>query len=247
MFRHAREYSRSLERVVRDTAAAVPPWAHPLVAPRQVRVPAYLVVTSDRGLAGGYNAEVVRKAEELLGWPQRGVVAVVGKKGRDALRRRGYRLAQEHLSMPEIPDEGASARIARALLSEYLKGAIDALHLVYAEFVSRASYRPTARQLLPIEPGARVDDASRGISGLYEPSPEGVLERLFPFHLGSAVYAALLEARASELAARARAMDAAVDNAEELADRLTLEYNRARQAEVTQEVSEIVTAAESLR
>ncbi|MEW6229092.1 MAG: ATP synthase F1 subunit gamma [Bacillota bacterium] len=247
LLEHARPYATTLQHIAQDIAARTPPWAHPLLAPRQIQVPVYLVLTSDRGLAGGYNAEILRSAVQRMGGPQGGLVAVVGKKGRDFFRRRGYRLLQEHVFLPDTPQEATAERIARGLLSEYVAGRIDAVYLVYARFLSRTSYKTGILQLLPIDAAARTGGDDPSIPYIYEPSPEVVLDRLLPFYLASTVYAALVEARAGELAARTVAMDAATDNAEELIDRLTLDYNRARQAEITQEISEIVTGAESLR
>ncbi|MEW5865559.1 MAG: ATP synthase F1 subunit gamma [Bacillota bacterium] len=247
LLEHARPYATTLQHIAQDIAARTPPWAHPLLTPRQIQVPAYLVLTSDRGLAGGYNAEILRSAVERMGGPRGGLVAVVGKKGLDFFRRRGYRLLQEHVYLPDTPQEAIAERIARGLLSEYVAGRIDAVYLVYARFLSRASYKTGILQLLPIDAAARTGGDDLSIPYIYEPSPEVVLDRLLPFYLASTVYAALVEARASELAARTVAMNAATDNAEELIDRLTLDYNRARQAEITQEISEIVTGAESLR
>lgn len=247
LLEHARPYASTLQRIAQDIAARTPLWAHPLLAPREIRVPAYLALTSDRGLAGGYNAEILRSTAEHLDGPQGGLVVVVGKKGRDFFRRRGYRLLQEHVFLPDTPQEATAERIARSLLSEYVAGKIDAVYLIYASFLSRVSYGIQVLRLLPIDAAPRTEDADPAIPYIYEPSPEVVLDRLLPSYLASMVYAALVEARASELAARTIAMDAATDNAGELIDRLTLNYNRARQAAITQEISEIVTGAESLR
>lgn len=278
----ARAYAETLKGIVLDIAARTPPWAHPLLEPREAATRACLVITSDRGLAGSYNAEILRKATRLLGTadPVRNNVAVVvaGKKGRDFFRRRGLQPVREYVRLPETPDESLARRIAEDLLARYLEGEIDSVHVVFARFMSRGSYRPHIAQLLPIEGrrlAARRDEAQSPVTGnendrvevgegagpardtgspngldlqfVYEPSPESVLDRLFPHYLASAVYAALVEAKASEFAARTIAMDSATDNAGELIERLTLTYNRARQAEITQEISEIATGAESLR
>ncbi|MDI7246813.1 MAG: ATP synthase F1 subunit gamma [Bacillota bacterium] len=313
----ARTYAGALRRIVVDIAARTPPWAHPLLKPAEVAAPAYLVITSDRGLAGGYNAEILRLAMAHIsrvpaGGRGRITVMAAGRKGRDFFRRRGLQPAKEYVHLPDTPDERLARRMAEDLLALYVDGRIDSLHLVFGRFMSRGSYRPDVIQLLPVEkaqqagyqdrgqgkgegedededwdggengddgqdrnrvrdvhqdpnPGgergsgreegdgreshARTDE-DRGDFDLpltYEPSPESVLDRLFPHYLVSVVYAALVEAKASELAARTIAMDSATDNAGELMERLTLTYNRARQAEITQEISEIATGAESLR
>jgi len=276
----ARAYAEALHRVVADIAARTPSWAHPLLKPREGLTCGCLVITSDRGLAGAYNAEILRQATHLIksgaaGSARVNVVAV-GKKGRDFFRKHGPRPAREY-HHPDAPDETLAQRIAHDLLADYLEGRVDAVKMVFARFVSRGSYRPETLQLLPLEgeedrgvcpsgerdvviPGA-PDDAGRGPEGAagerepgrpylpfsYEPSPESVLDRLFPHYLTSVVYMALVESKASELAARTVAMDSATDNAGELIERLTLTYNRARQAEITQEISEIASGAESLR
>lgn len=278
----ARTYAETLRRVVLDVAARTPPWAHPLLKPREAVTRAYLVITSDRGLAGGYNAEILRRATDLLGAadliPGHVAVVVAGRKGRDFFRRRGPRPVREYVHLPDTPDEALARHIAEGLLADYFEGRIDSVHMVFARFVSRGSYQPDVVQLLPVEGaqhagyqdqtrvpgtdnggdrnevigrnnGARDTERPNGpnLPFTYEPSPESVLARLFPHYLVSAVYAALVEAKASELVARTIAMDSATDNAGELIERLTLTYNRARQAEITQEISEIATGAESLR
>ncbi|MBC7082484.1 MAG: F-type H+-transporting ATPase subunit gamma [Bacillota bacterium] len=277
----ARTYAETLRRIVLDIAARTPPWAHPLLKPKEAVTRAYLVITSDRGLAGGYNAEILRRATDLLGAANLipgHVVVVAGRKGRDFFRRRGPRPVREYVHLPDTPDEALARHISEGLLADYFEGRIDSVHMVFARFVSRGSYQPDVVQLLPVEGaqhagyqdqtripvthnegdrnevigrnnGTRDRERPNGphLPFTYEPSPESVLDRLFPHYLVSAVYAALVEAKASELAARTIAMDSATDNAGELIERLTLTYNRARQAEITQEISEIATGAESLR
>ncbi|MGE5573194.1 MAG: ATP synthase F1 subunit gamma [Bacteroidota bacterium] len=311
----ARTYAGALRRIVVDIAARTPAWAHPLLRPAEVAAPAYLVITSDRGLAGGYNAEILRLAmahvsRAATGSRGRIMVMAAGRKGRDFFRRRGLQPAEEYVHLPDTPDERLARRMAEDLLALYFDGRIDSLHLVFGRFMSRGSYRPDILQLLPVEkaeqagyqdrrqgkgkgededwdggengddgqdsyrvreahqdrnPGGERDSGREDGDGresharahedrgdfdlplTYEPSPESVLDRLFPHYLVSVVYAALVEAKASELAARTIAMDSATDNAGELMERLTLTYNRARQAEITQEISEIATGAESLR
>ncbi|MGE5594216.1 MAG: ATP synthase F1 subunit gamma [Betaproteobacteria bacterium] len=279
----ARAYAGALQRIVADIAAKTPPWAHPLLKPREAATCGYLVITSDRGLAGAYNIEILRQATSLIEATRAGrtgaEVVVVGRKGRDFFRKHGPRPAREYRH-PDAPDEALAQRIAGDLLAAYFEGRVDSVQVVFARFVSRGSYRPETVQLLPLEgaenrnrragSGEAGVDAARGPDGAgrghgprgatgeeepgrpylpfsYEPSPESVLDKLFPHYLISVVYVALVESKASELAARTVAMDSATDNAGELIERLTLTYNRARQAEITQEISEIASGAESLR
>ncbi|MCR4402136.1 MAG: ATP synthase F1 subunit gamma [Firmicutes bacterium] len=280
----AREYAAMLKGVVRDIAARTPEWAHPLLAPGEGTARGLLVITSDRGLAGAYNADVLREAMRFFGTADLArhdlVVVVAGRKGRDFLIKRGFHPVSEYVPLPEMPEESLSRRIALDLLTRYSEGAARSVHMVFARFVSRGSYLPCTERLLPIsesrarrseeaqgsdidykndeddrvEPGERTDLAmnedgpgSSDLQYVYEPSPESVLDVLFPHYLASAVYAALVEAKASEFAARTVAMDSATDNAGELIEGLTLAYNRARQTEITQEISEIAAGAKSLR
>jgi len=220
---------------------------HPLLARREPRRVGYLVITSDRGLAGSFNANVNKAA--FAAWKEdkeagREVVfQVIGRKGRDFLRRRGANIAEEHLGVFDDP-VGRAGEIGRGIVDEYTREGLDAIYLVYGEFKSAISQKPVVEPLLPIRP-AEVDPDAAG-DFIYEPNKRGLLDRLLPMYVEVEVRRAIYESVASEHGARMTAMDAATNNANELIKKLTLQYNRARQAAITKELMEIIGGAEAL-
>lgn len=218
---------------------------HPLLAERPVRQVLCAAVTADRGLAGGYNANVIRRVERFL--QEVGVPAglvTVGRKARDYFRRRRS-IEAEFVHLGDDIDYTTAREVARALSEPFASGRYDAVYLVYSEFVSAVTQRPTVVQLLPIRPPEGAGGA-RGREYLYVPSPGEILGILVPRYVEVLVYRALLEAKASEHGARMTAMRNASDNAEEMIESLTLSFNKARQAGITKEIAEIVGGAEAL-
>jgi F-type H+-transporting ATPase subunit gamma len=244
---------------------------HPLTAQARLQQRAiYLVVTADRGLAGAYSANIIREGEALttLLTKQRGfeevIPYVVGRKGESYYRFRERDVGASWTGFSDQPDFQHAKEIADALLQRFLlrteEGGADEIHIVYTHFVNMAVQRPTVRRILPLEVvdeevdisesqvGSAGHQAGKPIYPLYsfEPSPESVLDALLPRYVEDVVYAALLMASASEHASRRRAMKSATDNADELIKTLTRQSNQARQAEITQEISEIVGGADAL-
>lgn len=233
---------------------------HPLTQEPEVkgRAPraAMLLVTSDRGLAGAYSSAAIKRGEqlaELLRSEGKEVIAyVVGRKGISFYRFRGREMAGQWSGFSENPQyldaKEISAELIRAFLLPGEEGGVDEIHLVYTEFVNMVTQRPVAKRLLPLEVEETTEEPVGGAFPLYEfePSAEGVLDALLPRFVDSRVYHALLQAAASEQAARRRAMKSATDNAEDLIRSLTRAANSARQAEITQEISEIVGGADAL-
>jgi F-type H+-transporting ATPase subunit gamma len=247
----ARPYSEKLDEVIRNVAAAGSA-SHPLLETRELKTAGVLVITSDRGLAGGYNTSVIRMAErQILDHRHngRGVrLYVVGKKAESYFRYRNYEIAGAWLDVTDLPVYGDARAIANVLIDDYQAGAMDAVEVFTTRYLSALTQAPVRRQLLPIEP-PEIEDEEEAISAAYtfEPNPEQILDRLLPRYVEGSLFGILLDASASEHAARRRAMKAATENAEELTKILTRQANQARQAEITTEISEIVGAAEALR
>ena len=247
---YAQLLGQTLARVA-ARAAADEVVAHPLLAPRVQRTAEVVVITSDRGLAGGFNSNIARRTQRFLVENsdrfERIQLSTVGRKGRDYFRARRIEVRKDFTGVhANLAYEKAEA-LAQEYTERYLAGEVDAVFLAYNEFKSAISQIPVVFQLLPIEsaPGAGADGAS--IDFKYEPSREALLRDLLPRHVATQVWRALLESAASEHGARMSAMESATKNAEEMIGSLTLQYNRARQAYVTKELMEIVSGAEALK
>ena len=245
----ARPYSEKLNEVIRNVAAAGSA-AHPLLETRQPNTIGVLVITSDRGLAGSYNTSVIRMAERQIqehrskGRDVR--LYVVGKKAQSYFRYRNHEIANAWLGVTDLPAYGDARAVANVLIDDYQGGAVDAVEVLTTRYVSALTQTPVRRPLLPIEPPATVGEEPAAAGYTFEPNPEAILDRLLPRYLESSMFGILLDASASEHAARRRAMKAATENAEELTRILSREANAARQAEITTEISEIVGASEAL-
>jgi F-type H+-transporting ATPase subunit gamma len=248
----ARPYAKAMGNITAEVAARANAEAHPLLQRRPARRVAVVVMTSDRGLCGGFNTNLCRAAQRLSEEKSRaGAVdevrfEVVGRKGRDYFRRRRLNITRE---LPGAAGDTALARakeLAAALTEEFLNGTVDAVYLAYNQFKSVMSQRPVIEPLLPVEPAAASDDAATS-EFLYEPGQGEILDYILPMYLETQLHRALLESVASEFGARMTAMENATKNASEMIDRLTLQYNRARQASITKELMEIVGGAEALK
>ena len=246
----AKPYTEKMNDVIRNIAAATGSLSHPLLDSREVETVGVLVVTSDRGLAGGYNSSVIRLAETAVRRHQaagrRVRLYTVGGKAQSYFRYRRYALDHIWLDVTDTPMYADARSIANTVLDEYATERVDAVVAYTTEYVSALTQNPIEWPILPIEPPEATDEPSTPVGYTFEPSPEEILGRLLPRYLEGTVFGMLLEASASEHAARRRAMKAATENAEELTRVLTREANQARQAEITTEISEIVGGAEAL-
>ncbi|MBE0449881.1 MAG: ATP synthase F1 subunit gamma [Clostridia bacterium] len=207
----------------------------------------YIVITSDRGLCGGYNANVIKKALENVTGKENAQFLTIGRRGNDVLSRHDYNVVDSFLYISEKPEHIHASQISKIAIELYNKGEVDAIQLVYTRFASTISQVATALQLLPIERSEFEENDEMMEFINYEPSPEDVLRYIIPKYVESTIYGGLIESAASEQAARRVAMESASDNAEEIIDELVLFYNQARQAAITQEISEIVGGAEALK
>jgi len=221
---------------------------HPLLAAREGPRRQIVIITADRGLAGAFNSNVVRRALEFIRQSSAPDVTlvVVGRKGRDFFRRRGYAIKHEMLGFWDRLAYAHASELADYLMGRYLDGEVDEVHLLYNEFRSIAVQRPVREQLLPI-PRAKAEDGAGAVDYIYEPAPEAILGDLLPRHVRTQVFRALMESLAGEYGARMTAMEAATKNAKEMIGVLTIQYNKARQEKITKELLDIVGGAEALK
>jgi F-type H+-transporting ATPase subunit gamma len=255
--RAAEPYAREIVRAVTAVVSRSAQINHPLTTPPAERSrAAVLILTSDRGFAGGYNATVLRDAQRLKALLEEdGVTPVPYVSGRKGIVWHSFRdlpVAAQWSGFSETPAHSNAEEITRTLLEAFTRPAeedgVDEIYIVYNQFVSMLTQRPATWRLLPLEIEETTEEPPGGPLPIYEfePSPEEVLDALLPWYIESRIYHALLDAAAAEIAARRSAMKSATDNAHELIDRLTLEANKARQDEITQEISEIVGGANAL-
>ncbi|MFD2615503.1 ATP synthase F1 subunit gamma [Paenibacillus gansuensis] len=240
----ARPYAEKLQEVVSSIASGTKGVKHPMLETREVKKTGYLVITSDRGLAGGYNANVIRKVMQTIRANHKSsseyALFVIGRKGRDYFKRRDMPIIEEITGLSDAPVFSDIKSIAYSAVKNFEIGTYDELYLVYNEFVNALTQVPVSKKLLPLE---EVGGSGNTASYEYEPSAEGVLEVLLPKYAETLVFSALLDAKASEFGAKMTAMGSATKNATKMINQYTLQYNRARQAAITQEISEIVAGA----
>jgi F-type H+-transporting ATPase subunit gamma len=247
----ARPYSRKMLAVIANLAGRVERAQHPLLAKREPKKVKLVVLTSDRGLCGAYNTNILRKAVEAVRQFQADgkevKVNVVGRKGRDFFRKRpAYTLGKVWSDLGMIDYEKA-ADVGKNIVERFSAGETDEVYLLYNEFKSVIQQKVTLEKLLPVEPPAEADPFMAAVDYLYEPSAESILGSILPKHVEVQVFRAMLESQASEMGARMTAMDSATRNAKDMIERLTLKFNKQRQAAITKEISEIVGGAEALK
>ena len=219
---------------------------HPLLTERDDNKHAYIVITSNRGLAGGYNNNVCKLVLNNEKNPDDVSIITIGKRGRDVLKRRGFQILSEHHNTIESPTFAEARNIGEQILRLYEEGTISKVYIAYTGFHSAISQEPKLIKVLPLEIGDFAQESNEELMN-YEPTPEEVLDRIIPNYINGIIYGALKESVASEHGARMTAMDSATNNANDMIEKLSLQYNRARQASITQEISEIVGGAEALK
>lgn len=241
-------YMEKIQEVVGSIASSNPDVTHPMLTKREVKKTGYLIVTSDKGLVGAYNSHILRSLmetiEERHNDPSEYTLIVMGSKGYDYCRKRNMPIAKSILGIADQPDYADIRAMASETVQMYADEEIDELYIFYNHYVSAISQAVTKKKLLPIENIA--GDSSQTVEYEYEPNEQEILNVLLPLYAESLIYGALLDAKASEHAASMTAMKSATDNAEELIGELSLAYNRARQAAITQEITEIVSGASAL-
>ncbi|WP_413377956.1 ATP synthase F1 subunit gamma [Alkalihalobacillus sp. 1P02AB] len=243
-------YTDKIHEIVSGIAASNTEVSHPMLQTRPVKKTGYVVMTSDTGLAGGYNSNLVRDLlktiEERHTSPDEYAIIVLGRIGRDLFKKRNLPIVQELTGLPDQPEFNDIKNVARTTVEMFADGIFDELYVWYNHFVNPIKQDVTEKKLLPLSDIGT--DGAKGASSeyVYEPSEAAILEVLLPQYAESLIYGALLDAKASEFGARMTAMSAATDNASSLIDELTLTYNRLRQAAITQEITEIVGGAAAL-
>ena len=237
----SRPYFEILYSTIADIAATNRDFSSPFLKERPVNKVMYIVIAGDRGLAGGYNSNILKLVQsEIAG--KDAVVLPLGKKAVDYFKSKRVPILTEAYAEAADVTIGDCFSISKQLCAAFLKGDFDEIHVAYTDFVSVLSQNPAARQLLPLEKPEAAPGVNRGDT-LYEGDSEEVFASIIPEYLGGVIYGALCESRASEQAARRAAMDSATQNADDMIGDLSLKFNRARQAAITQEITEIVAGS----
>ena len=255
----ARPYARKIGEILRHLNASTNVNAEPLLTPREVKRVALVAVTSDRGLCGAFNSNLLKAAVNHINTQhstakQDGALSVfcIGRKGSDFFSKRGYTVSGKYLGVYTDLAFAQAQKIARDIIDGYIKGEFDRVEIIYNEFKSIAQQRIVVEQFLPVPSSATGQTGEETGSGLpvqyiYEPSSTDILRVLIPKHLNFQIWRILLESNAAEQGARMAAMDNATENANDLISVLQLQYNKARQTAITKELLEVVSGAEALR
>lgn len=248
-----RPYSERLREVLADLSSQVGPEEvnkFPLLTQREVQKSALLVMTPDRGLSGPLNSNLFRRTAQYLRneTPDANpAVIAVGKKGRDFLTKTGQNVVAEFIQLGDRPTLDDVRPIVDVAVAEFLSGEVDAVYMLYPKFINTLSQVPTVVQLLPIEKPDESEGSASNVEYIFEPDSDTVLQEILPRYLETIVYQAVLETVASFYSSQMVAMRNATDNAKELVDDLNLSYNKARQAQITNEVAEISAGANAFR
>ena len=221
---------------------------HPYLQSGSSEKKGIIMVTSNRGLAGGYNSNIIKMVMNSGISKEDAVIYAVGRKGKDALARRGYTIAEDYSEAMNEPMFSDASAIGRKVLEDFAEGKIGEIYLVYTEFKNTVTHVPTWLKLLPVVVNEEEEEDAMDKLTLmeYEPEAEEALELIIPKYLNSLIYGGLMQSFASENGARMQAMDSATSNAEEMISTLSLQYNRARQGNITQELTEIIAGAEAI-
>ncbi len=224
---------------------------HPYVLGNGSTKKAVVMITGNRGLAGGYNSNVVKLVTRSELKKEDVVVYTLGKKGREAMNRYGYEISEDFSGMIDAPEYVDAMRLSTILLNSYRNGEIGEIYLAYTNFKNTVVHEPKLMKLLPVDKAEAIEgpteDAGVPVAPMnFEPEEEEALELIIPKYITSIIYGGMIESVASENGARMQAMDNATTNAEEMIDKLTLQYNRARQGSITQELTEIIAGAEAI-
>jgi F-type H+-transporting ATPase subunit gamma len=244
----ARPYAWKLRDVIASLAARTSAEMHPLLEVRDAKRIGIVNVTSDRGLCGGFNVNICRNAQKVIGNYSNLDVELftLGKRGYEFFTKRNARIFKNYPGVFQELEFSQAAAIGSEICEQYIIGGFDRIYLVYNEFKNIIQQTVITEQLLPVEPIAELTIA-QNVDYIYEPDPRGVLDMLIPMHINVQLWRVMLESYAAEQAARMSAMDNATKNAVELVEALTLKFNKARQAAITNEILEIVSGAEGLK
>jgi F-type H+-transporting ATPase subunit gamma len=247
-------YATKFAEVLGNLASRIEPDIHPLLVKKEkISRVELLHFTSDKGLCGSFNSNLINRAEKWMNQEKDNGVDIgltaVGKRGRDYFKKRGYDIIESHINVYGSVDISFVNQISRGMIDRYLADEVDGVYMIYSRFISMGKQVPTLVKLLPIEPPVAEDEEASGADAEYlcEPDPEGLMIELLPKHINVQIYNAFLQNETSEHAARMAAMDNASRNCDDLVESLTLVYNKARQAAVTAELMDIVGGAAALK
>lgn len=248
--RASKPYANKIYEVVKHIARASSEYRHPFMLEREIKRVGIIVVTSDRGLCGGLNANLLREAlRNTRAWQDEGKevdVCIIGRKGQAFFKRVGGHIVASKDHIGDTPSVKDIFGVVKVMLDAFYEGSIDALHIVYNEFVNTMTQKPTIKQLLPLPVSEEDADLARHWDYIYEPDAKELLDALLERYIELLTYQAVVENIACEQAAKMIAMKSATDNAGELIKEFQLAYNKARQAAITQELAEIVGGAAAL-
>jgi len=246
-----RPYAARLQEVIGTLATRADTEDHPLLQIREPKQVLLIVLTSDRGMCGGFNMNIARATENYVkgndGTHEKIELSIIGKKGQEYFKRRPqYTVHKEYRDVFTNIGFAKAGEIGREIIDAYVDEGLDAVYMVYNEFKSAIAQEVIVEKILPVEPHEEAKDEDL-LDFVYEPGKRAVLDEVLPLYVNYQIYRAILESIASEMGARMTAMDNATRNASELIDKLTLQYNRARQAAITTELMEIIGGAEALK
>ncbi len=243
----ARPYSKRIKGVLGRVAVASGGINHPLLAVREPKKVAFIVMSADRGLCGGFNGNIIRRAAQELKGATDASLITIGRKSRDFFKRRGYKITKEYIGLGDDVKYASARDIGSFVVEKYSNEEYDVVYLIYSQFINVLVQKPIMVKLLPAEPPAEEgEDETKKVDYVFEPSAEAVMAELLPKYIENAIYQGLLETKAGFYSAQMTAMDNATKNASEMIDKLTLVMNRARQAVITKEISEICSGAAAL-
>jgi F-type H+-transporting ATPase subunit gamma len=242
----SKPYALKLDELLSHLVGHVENSNNPLLSKREVNKVCYFVITGDRGLAAGYNSNLLRFAKNIIDSTETeyGIVAI-GKKTREFFSRRGYKVEREISGIQDYPTTYEAQEIANEIIEKYCSGQYDEVRIIYTDFVSTVTHVPTNIKLLPIETPEAESEGD--VEYILEPEKSALLDQLLPMYFRNQVYQTLLQSKTSEHASRMTAMHSATQNAGEMISKLNLQYNRARQAAITTEIAEIVGGANALK
>lgn len=251
---NAKPYFNHMYEAVTSMLAKSGSISHPYLQPGTSKRKAVIVITSNRGLAGGYNSNIIKLVTDGSGIAKEdAVIYALGRKGRDALQRRGYEMKADYSEVMNEPLYADAARLGAQVLEAFAKNEVGEIYLAYTIFKNTVTQIPKLVKLLPVDPNMGQDEKQENgktVDDLtlmnYEPEAEEALDVIIPKYMNSIIYGALMEAVASENGARMQAMDSATNNAEDMIASLSLKYNRARQGAITQELTEIIAGADAI-
>ena len=244
---NARPFFNKTRKVLLDVEKHSRNANHELLNEREGKKHLYILITADRGLCGAYNSKVIDKFKKSINDDEENTILAIGSKGRDYFKKRNYEILSEYIQIDDYPDFDLARKIGNEVISLFKEEMVDKVSLIYTHFITALSQEVKTIPFLPVESPEERERDEVQVEYIYEPSADEVLDVILPQYVYNVLYSSLLESKASEYGSRMTAMDSATDNADDMIDELTKTYNRARQSEITKEITEIVSGAEALK